>query len=157
MVGIEQFFDEIAMALRNKLLQTLHVKATLLTTDIFLWNNEIDAKGPAARFFPDKVQRAVKLLRRHTGSAEDAEAARFAHGSNDCAAMAEGKNREIDPILITDRCAHVFSPYGSTARSSTNRAARRRWVRYEPSRGGSTRGRSSGDTFTTANKTSCKV
>src|SRR5579885_649726 len=157
MIGIEQFFDKIAVPLWNKLLQSRHIQPALFTTNIFLWNNEIDAKGPAATLLCDKMQRLVEFLRHHTSSTEDAETTRFAHGSNDRAAMAEGKYRDIDSIFITDRCAHVFPPYVSNARSVPSRTIRIRWVRYEPSRGGSTRGRSSGDTFTTANSTSCNV
>ena len=69
-------------------------------------HDDVHAVGLAVDMLVDPAQLLLELLRRECHTAENPESTRIAHRGDHIAAMAEGEQREVDTVLVTNLRFH---------------------------------------------------
>src|SRR5689334_20364930 len=98
------------MSLWNVLLQFLDGESTLLTADIVVWNNQIDAKGFPGTLLREPLEGPVQFLRLHASRTKQAKAASFSHRKNNRRTMAECKKWDIHAVGVAEGIMHPIPP-----------------------------------------------
>src|SRR5947209_10347539 len=98
------------MSLWNMLLQFLDGESALLTANIVVWNNQIDAKGFPGTLLRDPFEGLVEFLGFQASRTKNAEATCSGHRKNNCRTMAEGKNRNVHTVDVADCIMHPIPP-----------------------------------------------